>query len=60
MEFYLEKIDIFGHPISFTHKGRSTYKTKQGGIATILTVTLTLILLIVKLSSSGNKVIVDQ
>ena len=34
-DFILQKIDIFGKPISFTYNNEDSFRTNLGGISTI-------------------------
>ena len=49
IEQIFESVDAYGEPITLKYKGRSTYTTVCGGITTLVTVILILILLINKL-----------
>ena len=39
-------IDLFGHPIQLTYNGSNSYKTSAGGIITILSIIISLIVVI--------------
>lgn len=51
-EQILESVDAYGEPISLKYQGRSTYNTVCGGISTLITVILLMIILINKLGSN--------
>ena len=49
----MECLDAYGYPIEFKYRTSGTYQTKYGGVLTILTVVLT-VLMLVSRASQGN------
>ena len=47
----LESLDIFGEKFPITYKKKETYRTRLGGVCSLLVKSLTLVLLVVLLKS---------
>ena len=49
----MECLDAYGYPIEFKYRTSGTYQTKYGGVLTLLTAALT-ILMLASRASQGN------